>query len=474
LLRGDTGVRDGSGDGGRPPGSDLTCFKGPAALKPLNKTNIGLLKEYLEQQDSEFGKYRSVRATFWMSQWWYTRVMESCGYSLIALSAGRPVGCICCSLEEDSAAAVQTPFTPLQTISHQSYEKTEAQPQKKLVKIMLLQVSTEDRCRGIGSNMLRSVIRAAKADSHISRLVLDVHVKNEGAIRLYRRFGFYMTGSKQNHSKSWIMELSIGDLVNKAVEKTKTTAATVQSYPQITSSSAPKEHKSKEEIKEENNVEHWRQHLAKKAEEKWKNQMEVEKERRGIGGRGEKKEAGTKNPLQERKDSSIITRSNYENGRGGDDDTKGHGKRNIAYPNEQEVRVFRPSNDAAANIRDVAPGTVELLDQITKRAKERVGKMARTLQTTPLVSLESTQRHTGNGVRIKARFESSVRQRVRSRVGQRVGIGSQSSLVNHEDVMVRLGKKANLISAGGHPGLRNPSHHIGRFTVSPIGEKVEN
>ena len=58
LLRGDTGVRDGSGDGGRPRGSDLTYFEGPAALKPLNKTNIGLLKEYLEQQDSEFGKYR--------------------------------------------------------------------------------------------------------------------------------------------------------------------------------------------------------------------------------------------------------------------------------------------------------------------------------------------------------------------------------------------------------------------------------
>merc|ERR1719435_110269 len=168
--------------------------------------------------------------------------MESCGYSLIALSADRPVGCICCSLEEDSATIVQTPLMPLQTILHQSQEKTEAQPQKKLLKIMLLQVSTEDRCRGIGSNMLRSVIRAAKADSQISRLVLDVYAENEGAIRLYRRFGFRITGSKQNYSKSWIMELSLGDAVEETVEKT-TMATTVENYPQTTSSSTPKEQK---------------------------------------------------------------------------------------------------------------------------------------------------------------------------------------------------------------------------------------
>merc|ERR1712183_757302 len=168
---------------------------------------------------------------------------------------------------------------------------------------MLLQVSTEDRCRGIGSNMLRSVIRAAKADSQISRLVLDVYAENEGAIRLYHHFGFHMT-SKLNHCNFWIMELSIGDHVNEAVEKTMTMSTTVQNYPHTTLTSSPREQKpkEKEEIKEEGKVERWRQHLAKVAVEKWKNQMKAEKERGGRGGRGEKKDAGTKKPLQERKD----------------------------------------------------------------------------------------------------------------------------------------------------------------------------
>jgi len=441
LLRGDG---DGSGCGGRPRGSDGTYFGGPAALKPLNETNVGLLKSYLEQQDSKYSESH------------YTRVAESCGYSLIALSAGRPVGCICCSLEEDSAASVQTPFTPLQTIWRQSQGKTEAQPQKKLVKIMLLQVSTEDRCRGIGTNMLRNVIRAAKADSFISRLALDVHAENEGAIRLYRRFGFRITGSKQNYSKSWIMELSLGDVVEETVEKTTTTATTVENYPQTTSSSTPKEQKltmrlkqqKEEEIKAEDKAERWRRSLEKEAAEKWKNQMEAEKERGGRGGRGEKKEARDKNPSGERKDSSIVRRSN------------------ITHPTEQKVSGSKTSDVAAVNTKDAAQGSVELLDQITKRAKERAEKMARILQITPPVNIESKQRQTGNGGRIKAGFESSVQERDGSGVGQIVGIGSQSSSINHEDVMVRLRKKATEISAGGRPGLRNPSHRWTAYSVS--------
>ena len=86
----------------------------------------------------------------------YTRVLESEGYSLLAMTAGRPVGCICCSLEDDADAAnpVASPFSPMQTIWRQSHGKTDV-GEKKVVKVMLLQVSATERCRGIGSNMLR-------------------------------------------------------------------------------------------------------------------------------------------------------------------------------------------------------------------------------------------------------------------------------------------------------------------------------
>lgn len=246
---------------------DATYFGGPASLKPLNESNIGMLRAYLEEQESQY------------SDTHYSRAATSEGYSLIAICAGRPIGCICCSLEEDAAAAADaaaTPFSPLQTIWRQSRGKSAAPP-NKVVKVMLLQVTAGDRCRGIGSNMLRYVIRSAKADAKVSRLVLDVHSENEGAIRLYRRFGFRITHSKQNHSKSWVMELPIGDA--------EVALATTEDPPSKSSSaSAGKGSGAADAAAEENVANVWRRRLVEEAAaERRKDARAAALRRLGVG-----------------------------------------------------------------------------------------------------------------------------------------------------------------------------------------------
>jgi ribosomal protein S18 acetylase RimI-like enzyme len=52
-----------------------------------------------------------------------------------------------------------------------------------------LAVRTEHRGRGVGRLLLEEIERRARARGS-SKLTLEVHASNEGAIRLYRRFGF--------------------------------------------------------------------------------------------------------------------------------------------------------------------------------------------------------------------------------------------------------------------------------------------
>jgi len=53
------------------------------------------------------------------------------------------------------------------------------------------------RRRGLGSALLRSVLRAAEA-RHLNRIELEVYTSNEPAIALYERFGFAREGIKRS------------------------------------------------------------------------------------------------------------------------------------------------------------------------------------------------------------------------------------------------------------------------------------
>lgn len=57
-------------------------------------------------------------------------------------------------------------------------------------------VDAGQRCRGIGETMLRHMLQEAKKRA-IARIVLEVRVSNESAIRLYERNGFRMLGIRK-------------------------------------------------------------------------------------------------------------------------------------------------------------------------------------------------------------------------------------------------------------------------------------
>lgn len=57
-------------------------------------------------------------------------------------------------------------------------------------------VDAGQRCRGIGETMLRQMLQEAKKRA-IAKIVLEVRVSNQSAIRLYERNGFRMLGIRK-------------------------------------------------------------------------------------------------------------------------------------------------------------------------------------------------------------------------------------------------------------------------------------
>ena len=57
-------------------------------------------------------------------------------------------------------------------------------------------VSPQERCRGVGGMMLDAIKREAEKHS-LERLILEVRVSNENAIRLYERKGFAHCGIRR-------------------------------------------------------------------------------------------------------------------------------------------------------------------------------------------------------------------------------------------------------------------------------------
>lgn len=66
------------------------------------------------------------------------------------------------------------------------------------------------RLQGVGSKLMRHVINTAKSDPYAKRLVLNVEIHNEKAIRFYKRFGFEAISLISGISGAWVMELRIG------------------------------------------------------------------------------------------------------------------------------------------------------------------------------------------------------------------------------------------------------------------------
>lgn len=162
----------------------------------------------------------------------YERVLKSGDYSQMAYSGGAPVGCVCCSVEDDASTLT---ISALHAVWRQNREKEE-RPKKKVVKILLLAVSPRDRSRGIGSHLLRHVIKMARLDPEVERLTLNVHVDNDGAIRLYRRFGFQIADCKANlMNKSWTMDLPIGFSHENQSATTRTIPGALTPRPQAAS-----------------------------------------------------------------------------------------------------------------------------------------------------------------------------------------------------------------------------------------------
>lgn len=56
-------------------------------------------------------------------------------------------------------------------------------------------VSPTSRCRGIGEQLIKAVLTEAEKRS-LARIVLEVRVSNESAIRLYERNGFQNCGKR--------------------------------------------------------------------------------------------------------------------------------------------------------------------------------------------------------------------------------------------------------------------------------------
>ena len=71
------------------------------------------------------------------------------------------------------------------------------------VVIVTLGVMSDFRRQGVASKLLRHVISLAQRDPDISRIRLDVHKKNDAAIRLYEKLGF--SSLCLNKSEEWIM-----------------------------------------------------------------------------------------------------------------------------------------------------------------------------------------------------------------------------------------------------------------------------
>ena len=76
-------------------------------------------------------------------------------------------------------------------------------------------VMPEFRRKGMASVILESIISYCRK-SDIKRIMLEVRVSNEGAVSLYRKFGFAVDGISKNHysapsEDAFLMSLTISD-----------------------------------------------------------------------------------------------------------------------------------------------------------------------------------------------------------------------------------------------------------------------
>jgi len=65
------------------------------------------------------------------------------------------------------------------------------------VEVGEIQIQPQDQNRGIGATVLLDIVAAAH--SHGKRVSLRVGLKNDGAVRLYRRLGFQQIDKTETH-----------------------------------------------------------------------------------------------------------------------------------------------------------------------------------------------------------------------------------------------------------------------------------
>nr|CDS28255.1 n alpha acetyltransferase 50 NatE catalytic [Hymenolepis microstoma] len=79
------------------------------------------------------------------------------------------------------------------------FEKAEGSDNLKNCYIMTLGCLAPYRRYGVGSMLLRHVLRMCAKNTQVQTVYLHVHVENDDAVKFYQRFGFEIAGKVENY-----------------------------------------------------------------------------------------------------------------------------------------------------------------------------------------------------------------------------------------------------------------------------------